>query len=291
MISVVVPTLERPDQLERCLRSLLACDPAPAEIVVVDQSADDRTRRLVGELGAPGLRCEWLEQRSASAARNHGAALASGEYVALLEDDAEVGPGWVGDVGRALAELREPDVLFGAIDQAGRVDRQGLAVSTHEVSRPTVWSRRAHPARPGFGGHMVIRREALAEVGGFDPRLGPGSPFFGAEDIDLNYRLLRSGRVVASTPAVRMLHHQWREPDTIPRLMYGYNLGHSAFCAKHLVRGDLRPLWFVAVQAAGDVKMLASAVRRRSWLRARVAAWRWAGTWRGLAAGVRRFRA
>ena len=73
--------------------------------------------------------------------------------------------------------------------------------------------------------------------------------------------------------------------------MYGYNLGHSAFCAKHLRGGDMRPLAFVAIQAGGDVKMLASALRRRSWLRARVAAWRAAGTWRGLASGLRRFRA
>jgi GT2 family glycosyltransferase len=291
VISVVVPTLERPDQLERCLRSLLACEPAAHEILVVDQSADDRTRQLVARLGADAVRWVPLDRRSASAARNHGASLASTEYVALLEDDAEVGPGWIADVRAALRALGSPDVLFGAIDAATPVDRGGLAVSTHDVREPTVWGPRTHPARPGFGGHMVIRRRVLLDAGGFDPRLGPGSSLFGAEDIDLNYRLLRAGRTVASTPRVRMLHHQWREPQRLPRLMYGYNLGHSAFCAKHLLRGDPRPLLFVAVQAGGDAKMLASAIRRRSRLRARVALWRAAGTWRGLAAGLRRFRA
>jgi len=291
MITVVIPTLERPEQLERCLRSLLACDPPPAEILVVDQSGDDRSRDVVAGLADDAIRWAPLERRSTAAARNHGASLASTEYVALLEDDVEVAPTWTADVAAALRRLDRPDVLFGAIDEAAPVDRRGLAVSTHDVTAPTVWGRRTHPARPGYGGHMVIRRDVLLAAGGFDPRLGPGSPFFGAEDIDLNYRLLRAGRTVASTPDVRMLHHQWREPARLPRLMYGYNLGHSAFCAKHLVRGDLRPLAFVAVQAGGDAKMLASAIRRRSLLRARVAAWRTAGTWRGLVAGLRRFRA
>ena len=289
MITVVVPTLERPDQLERCLRSLLASEEPLAEVIVVDQSADDRSQALVRRLGSP-LRWAPLEQRSAAAARNHGAALASTEYVALLEDDAEVAPDWAGRVRAALEQLRGPDALFGAIDEAAPVDRRGLAVSTHDVPEPTVWGPRTHPARPGFGGHLVIRRSVLEAVGGFDPRLGPGSPFFGAEDIDLNYRLLRAGHVVASTPEVRMLHHQWRDPARLPRLMFGYNLGHSAFCAKHLARGDLRPLAFVAMQAGADLKMLASAARRRSWLRARVAAYRAAGTWWGLAVGLRRFR-
>jgi O-antigen biosynthesis protein len=153
-----------------------------------------------------------------------------------------------------------------------------------------VWGPRTHPARPGFGGHLVVRRSVLLEAGGFDPRLGPGSPFFGAEDVDFNYRLLRRGYVLASTPQLRVLHHQWRDPARLPRLMYGYNVGHSAFCAKHLLKRDPRPLAFVARQVGDDVKMLASAVRRRSWLRARVAAWRTAGTWRGLVAGLKRFR-
>lgn len=291
MITVVIPTLERPEQLERCLRSLLACDPPPQEVIVVDQSRDDRSREVVGRLGTERVRWVRLERRSTAAARNHGASLASTDYLALLEDDIEVAPSWTADVAAALRQLDRPDALFGAIDEPARVDRRGLAVSTHDVPVPTVWGRGTHPARPGYGGHMIIRREVLLETGGFDPRLGPGSPFLGAEDIDLNYRLLRAGRTVASTPGVRMLHHQWREPARLPHLMYGYNLGHSAFCAKHLIRGDLRPLAFVAVQAGGDAKMLASAIRRRSWLRARVAAWRAAGTWRGLVAGLRRFRA
>ena len=136
---------------------------------------------------------------------------------------------------------------------------------------------------------MVVRRTSLRDVGGFDERLGPGSAFFGAEDMDLGYRLLKARMRLASTPDLHMVHHQWRDPADLPHLFYSYNFGHSAFCAKHLRQGDLLPARFFAGQVVDDARMLASAVRRRSRLVARVAARRSRGTWAGLVAGWREF--
>jgi GT2 family glycosyltransferase len=144
-----------------------------------------------------------------------------------------------------------------------------------------------HPNRVGYAANFVSRRDVLLAVGGFDARLGPGSRFPGAEDMDLGYRLLKAGYTVASTPGFEVVHQQWRDSADLPRLFYGYNLGGAAFCAKHIRAGDLGPLRFLAEQLAGDARMVASALRRRSLVRARVAAARWAGTWSGLVRGLR----
>jgi GT2 family glycosyltransferase len=288
LIAVVVPTMGRPDHVERCVRGVLAGTVAPAEVIVVDQSRDARTRERLAPLGE---RVRWvhLAPPSAAAARNRGVELAGTEWVGLLEDDGEIGPEWLESALRALEELGRPDALYGAIDAPGPLDPRDLEVSTFRVGAPTVWPRGTHPARIGYGGHLVVRRDAFLAEGGFDPRLGPGSRFRGAEDMDFNYRMLRAGRRLASTPALRMVHHQWRDRGELPRLMYGYNLGQAAFCAKHLRRGDAGVLPILAGQAFDDAKMLASAGRRRSWLRARVAGFRAVGTVRGLVAGWRAF--
>lgn len=269
--------------------SVLAGTVEPHEVIVVDQSSDDRTREAVQGTGSGRVRWVHQARRSTSLARNLAVELATTEYVALLDDDGDVGPTWLSDISAALDQLGHPDLLFGAIVGVEAENRRNIPVSVHSIPAPTIWGRSSHPARPGFGGHVIVRRSSFVESGGFDARLGPGSPFFGAEDIDLNYRFLRSGRIVASTPQVEMTHLQWREQDSLPRLMYGYNFGHSGFCAKHLRRGDARVLRLVGRQAADDAKMLASAVRRRSRLRARVAMWRSAGTVHGLLAGWREF--
>jgi glycosyltransferase involved in cell wall biosynthesis len=292
MISVCIATIDRPELVTRCVASVLEGTSRPAEVVVVDQSSGPQTRLALEALGAgPLVRHLPSPPLGASGARNRAVEAAGSDYVALLDDDAEVPPEWLGAVERELERFGHPDALYGAIRATGgEDDRRGLSVSTFTPSEAALWSSVTHPARLGYAGHMVARRSTFLGLGGFDTRLGPGTPLYGAEDMDFNYRLLKDGRRAATAPAVWMLHHQHRAPSALPRLMYGYNLGYSAFCAKHLRRGDRYPLLLVAIQAAGDAKMLASAVRRRSWLRARVAAGRTAGTWEGLWRGWRSFR-
>lgn len=287
-VSVVVPTLDRPVRATSLVRAVLAGEETPLEVVVVDQSDGEETKRALAELGDDRVRHATHSPPSTSGARNSGAHVARGEFVGFLDDDVEVGPTWLAMLRAELLRL-DPDAVFGEVHApAGFVpDRTHLPVSIFHVERARVWEKPVHPNRVGYAANLACRRSALLEVGGFDVRLGPGSRFRGAEDMDLAYRLLTGGYRVASTPAFEVVHQQWREPADLPRLFYGYNLGGAAFCAKHLRAGDLRALRFLAEQVGGDVRMVASALRRRSVVRARVAAGRIAGTWSGLALGLR----
>lgn len=288
-VSVVVPTLDRPSLAAAVVRAVLAGDEAPLEILVVDQSEGDETARALDELGDARVRHVAHRPPSTSAARNAGARAASGDYVAFLDDDVELAPSWLASVRAELRALALPDAIFGEVHEPeGFVaDRTHLPVSLFHIEEARVWEKPVHPNRVGYAANFVCRRAALLEVGGFDPRLGPGSRFRGAEDMDFAYRLLRDGYRVASSQRFEIVHQQWREPDILPRLFYGYNLGGAAFCAKHLRAGDVRAALFLLVQVKDDAKMFASALRRRSPLRARVAAARTAGTWSGLARGLR----
>jgi len=288
-VSVVVPTLDRPVRAAAVARAVLAGDEAPLEILFVDQSADNETTRALAELRDGRVRRLARQPPSTSAARNAGAQAACGDYVAFLDDDVEFAPSWLASVRVELRRLGFPDAVFGEVHEPpGFVaDRTHLPVSLFHVEQARVWEKPVHPNRVGYAANFVCRRAALLEVGGFDPRLGPGSPFRGAEDMDFAYRLLKGGYRVASSPRFEIVHQQWREPEALPRLFYGYNLGGAAFCAKHLRAGDPRAAFFLLVQAKDDAKMFASALRRRSPLRARVAVARTAGTWSGLARGLR----
>ncbi len=288
-VSVVIPTLERASKAAAVVRAVLAAEPPPLEVIVVDQSRDEETVRAVAALGDERVRLLRHEPPSSSGARNAGARAAVGDYVAFLDDDVEITPSWLGGVITEAGRLGHPDALFGEIHApAGFTpDRDHLPVSVFHVERAHVWRDVVHPNRVGYAANFVCRRDVLLAVGGFDPRLGPGSAFPGAEDMDLGYRLLKAGYRVASTPGFEVVHQQWRDPDDLPRLFFGYNLGGAAFCAKHVRSGDLRPLRFLAEQVGGDARMVASALRRRSTVRARVGAARSAGTWAGFARGLR----
>jgi hypothetical protein len=94
-VSVVVCTRNRHDSLATCLASILRCDPAPDEIVVVDNAPSDRnTWELCERL--PNIRYLLEPKGGLSRARNAGLAAATGDIVAYTDDDVVVAANWIG---------------------------------------------------------------------------------------------------------------------------------------------------------------------------------------------------
>jgi GT2 family glycosyltransferase len=81
----------------------------------------------------------------------------------------------------------------------------------------------------------------MSEIGGFDERIVPA-----AEDLDLCYRWLRSGRRLRHVPEMVVHHHDWRSREELAELYVTYQRGQGVFYAKHLRRRDLTILRFVA---------------------------------------------
>jgi N-acetylglucosaminyl-diphospho-decaprenol L-rhamnosyltransferase len=206
-VSVVVPTHDRADLLERLLVSL-AAQSTPCQIVVVDNgsSASKGSRDLSADL--PGVEVERLDRNVGyGRAVNLGARRATGEVLVLVNDDCVCEPTFVErmaagvDPGRgvvmAAGVLVEPDDPE-RIDSAGmELDRtllpfdylNGMPVAVLDQGVP-------HPIGPSAAAAAFWRSEFLA-VGGFDERL-----FAYWEDVDLVLRLRRrGGRCVLASDA------------------------------------------------------------------------------------------
>lgn len=92
MISVVIPTYKRPADLQRLLNSLAKQTILPDEVVVIDDasSMNDQYEVVIQEFSRvfPKLIFTSLDSNSgAPAARNKGISMASGDWIALVDDD------------------------------------------------------------------------------------------------------------------------------------------------------------------------------------------------------------
>lgn len=87
LVSVVVPCYNRAAVLEQSVRSVLAQSYAELELILVDDGSTDRTRQVVGKIKDARLRYVYQQNAGACAARNYGAALARGEYIAFHDSD------------------------------------------------------------------------------------------------------------------------------------------------------------------------------------------------------------
>jgi glycosyltransferase involved in cell wall biosynthesis len=148
-----------------------------------------------------------------SEARNHGLAAASHAWVAYIDDDARVAPGWRNAVARAIAAARADVVCIG-----------GPIVADWAVERPrwltrevevwfTVWNpgeaaRESCDEALFCGANMVWRRDVLRDLGGFDPALGrKGGSLLSREESAAWVVAKEAGGWSRFEPGARVFHH------------------------------------------------------------------------------------
>ena len=289
--TVVICTRGRAAQLARTLDALRAGSDSEFPIVVVDQSdAPDAALARRAE-GDAALTIVQDARRGLSRARNVGIQQARTEWVAFVDDDCLVEADWAERLGEVIAThpevaLVSGDTREGDLPLPDYVPASSLRAEREQLIR----GRRVHPGIVAFGVCFAVRRSVAERLGGWDERLGPGVPDFpAADDMDFNYRLLRSGAAALRTPAVRALHDQWREAGDLPTLFRGYLRAWSGFAMKQVRLGDPRGgLWLWTIGLVDLLDMVASAVRHRSRLRARIAGAKAVGLAEGTIMGLRR---
>jgi GT2 family glycosyltransferase len=286
---VAICTLGRPEQLARTLDAL-AAQALTFPILVVDQSPLEDVSLARRVAAWPELAVRRDPGRGLSRARNLAWRHLSTEWIAFIDDDCLVEPGWAPALAEAIECHPEVALIGGQIDDGGASGEGYVPVAVSHVSEPRVLRGAAVRTTWGIGvGVSVVRRAVIVRLGGWDERLGAGrSRFPAAEDMDFNYRLLRAGETAYVTPKVRVVHEQWRDRKDLPEHYETYMIGWTGFALKQLRTGDLvggLRLWLWGVY--DTAMMAASAVRRRSLLRALIASRKLRGLALGTARGLR----
>lgn len=216
--SVIIATYNRAGSLLRTLGSLARQNEEPGrfEIVVANNNSTDGTeqacRDFAGAHPELNLTVVFEPQQGLSPARNAGIAASRGRYLAVIDDDEEVNPGFV----KAYRTFFETHPGFAA---AG-----GKIIPRYESPLPQWYTpyaerpiagpldlgdtvREMPSGRYPGGGNMAIRRTAVEHYGAFDPRLGrTGSNPMGGEEKDLFARLRAGGGRIGYVPGAVIYH-------------------------------------------------------------------------------------
>ena len=267
LLSVVICTRNRPEDVAVCLPTVLACLRDDWELILIDQSDGEETGAIARSLAAeyPGLCYVPTATVGKSRALNLGIHHTEGALLAFTDDDCEAPPGWLDAIAAEFAASPTADILFGPVLPSLAIpEALNVCVPSWSFSE----ARDLYPGEVcGMGANMALRRAALSRLPDgplFDPALGPGAPFPAGEEGDFVYRLRRTGARAVLRPALGLYHRAYRTPDRWQSVLHGYGVGDAAFFAKHARCGDgwaLRTLLYRLAHAS--VRALGKAVLRR----------------------------
>ncbi len=180
-ISLVIPAYNESALLPRLLDSVDAarerfCDGAGCiEVIVADNASTDSTAEIAMQRGC---RVAMVEKRAIAAARNGGAAVARGDYLAFIDADSRIHPETFNAIHKTLTASR---VVVGATGVVPERWSVGIFL-TWAIMTPLVWLMRMD------AGVVFCRRADFETVGGYDETL------LYAEDVKFLHEMKRWGK-------------------------------------------------------------------------------------------------
>lgn len=268
-VSVVIATRDRPDQLDRCLNTVLALDYPCLEVIVVDNASSSSATLELLRRRYPSVRYVRENVPGLAVAHNRALAEVGHPIVAFTDDDVRVDPGWVGALVEAFASSEDVGCVTGLILPAeletpaqAWIDRHGRFCKGFE--RRVFNLNAARPSDPmfpyaagtfGSGANMAFRTDVLRELGGFDPALGAGSLARGGDDLAAFVDVLTAGYSLVYEPAALVHHSHQRDYARVRAQAYNYGVGLSAYLTRLVVRRPTLLGHFLlrAPQAAGHL--------------------------------------
>jgi GT2 family glycosyltransferase len=215
------------------------------ETIVVDDGSTDDTQSILKSF--PGIRVVRQTNQGLSAARNAGIWTADGEIVAFTDSDCVADPDWLYHLAR---EFENGDFVG-----------VGGPNLTPEENRPTA---RSISLAPGHATHvllaqddaehipgcnMAFRRDALIEMGGFDPLFWKAG-----DDVDIAWRLQDMGFRIGFSTSAFVWHHRRPAVKGYLKQQIGYGEAEALLSRKHPHRFNDRgqSIWGGAIYAGLD---------------------------------------
>lgn len=214
-ISVIIPVKSDPDGLAVTLNSLRDTAPQhqPFEVLVANDGGDSKVSMVCAQYPF-AQEAVLIPNRGPGGARNHAMTRASGEYIAFLDADVEVRPGW----WEALREaLSEHDYVGGRID----INPRMVKTLCHKYDEINAFNVKQYMTRHhGATANVAVRRSLLEAIGGFDARFRSG------EDTEFGYRAHENGQRMLYADAMSV-YHPPRDFQEQRKKIYRVVVGHA----------------------------------------------------------------
>lgn len=231
--SIVIPTYNRPERLQKCLQSLVQLDyPRDRfEVVVVDDGSKVSLEPVVQPFEADlSIRLIRKANGGPASARNTGAAAAKGTYLAFTDDDCQPHPNWLSAFAAVLAE--HPEALVGGYTTNALPDNPYSTASQLLIDYIYDYFNPSRGKANFFASNnFALPRAHYQNLGGFDTNF----PLAAGEDREFCDRWDHSGLPMQYAPTAKVAHAHWLTLGSFWKQHSNYGRGAYHF---HQIRSE-----------------------------------------------------
>ncbi len=230
LISVIIATKNRQEDLIRVLRSLERNTFKNFEVIVADQSTVPNSIDTKQFPYLPQLVHVFVPSGGKSSALNHALSKARGRLFAFTDDDCIVSARWLSVISQIAQKHRRQSAFFGrTVPYKPNIHKGRICPSIFTSTKRTIISvPTPHFRSIGFGNNMAIRKSAIESSGLFKTWLGPGSIGSNAEDAEMALRLLIEHHTILYEPTMTVSHNRWLTKDQMSAQTRSYTCGETA---------------------------------------------------------------
>lgn len=249
-VSVIIPAYNASESMARTLEALIKQNCfQPFEIIVVDDGSIDHTAEIVHSFN----RVKYVRQENAgpAAARNHGARLARGQYLAFTDSDCVAQEDWI---SRLMAGFSQQQV--------------GVVAGSYGIANPESWLARCIHAEiiwrhqylmpdfpNSFGSYnFCVKKEVFEGVGGFNTGYRNAS----GEDNDLSYKIIRAGWHIYFDRKALVGHYHTVQVSKYLKEQFRHGFWRAKMYQDHpnMMKGDGYTFWKDLVEMPLSVLLL-----------------------------------
>ena len=230
-VSIIIPTKNNADILERCLESIHNLDypKDEVEVIIVDGHSTDGTVEVAKKYGC---RVVYEDVGTIGGARNIGVEHSRGDYIVFTDADCVADRDWLKNLIRefkdeSVASVGGPNIT--PRDDTEFAKRVGVVLEF--LSKPG--------PRYAFSADKIVeihhnptcnsayRKAILQEVGGFNPRL------ITCDDEELDYRIRKRGYKILFTPYAKVYHYKRPTWKRFAKMAWNYGIGRGQTIKLH----------------------------------------------------------